>query len=141
MIKEALTDADILSTFDVMKQLRTHLVRDDYVETINRLRQTNNYHLVALVDDGAVRCVAGYRLAEGLSWRKYLYVDDLITDENARSNNYGKQMMDWLVGEAKRNNCDQLHLDSGTQRYDAHRFYLRERMIIDCFHFSLKLRS
>ena len=139
IIKEAVSDAEILATFDVMIQLRTHLTREGYVEIINRLRRTNSYHLAALIDGGVVACVAGYRIAEGLSWRKYLYIDDLITAEQQRSKNYGKQMMDWLIEEARLNNLDQVHLDSGTQRHDAHRFYLRERMIIDCFHFSLKL--
>ncbi|MGX1791676.1 hypothetical protein ACWIDW_01820 [Microbacterium sp. NPDC055312] len=32
--------------------------------------------------------------------------------------------------------CRQLDLDSGVQRFDAHRFYLRERMNIDAHHFS-----
>jgi len=32
-----------------------------------------------------------------------------------------------------------LDLDSGTQRTDAHRFYLRERMSITSLHFTLPL--
>jgi hypothetical protein len=30
-------------------------------------------------------------------------------------------------------------LDSGTQRVEAHRFYLRKRMKISAFHFALPL--
>jgi hypothetical protein len=33
-----------------------------------------------------------------------------------------------------------LHLDSGVQRFAAHRFYLARRMDITCHHFALKLR-
>jgi GNAT superfamily N-acetyltransferase len=66
-------------------------------------------------------------------------VDDLVSDQNARSKNYGKRMMDWLLAEARNNGCQELHLDSGVQRHAAHRFYLRERMDITCFHFGLKI--
>jgi hypothetical protein len=33
-----------------------------------------------------------------------------------------------------------LDLDSGVHRHDAHRFYLRERMLISAHHFTKPLR-
>ncbi len=35
--------------------------------------------------------------------------------------------------------AEQFHLDSGTQREDAHRFYLREGLEVSSLHFSRKL--
>jgi len=137
MIKKMTSDEEIVSTLDVMKQLRTHLSGDCYLETVRRQQETNNYNIAAVVEDGVVKCVAGYRFAEGLSWGKFLYVDDLVTDGNTRSQNCGKQMMAWLADEAKENGCTQLHLDSGVQKHAAHRFYLRERMDITCYHFQM----
>ena len=139
MIKKVLSDGDIKMTFPVMSQLRTHLGEQEYVDRVKRQQGTYRYELAALFDDGAVRCVAGYRISECLSWGKFLYVDDLVSDQNARSKNYGKRMMDWLLAEARNNGCQELHLDSGVQRHAAHRFYLRERMDITCFHFGLKI--
>lgn len=138
-IESMQTDSQIMSTFPVMKQLRTHLVEKQYLEKVRRQQETNNYSVAALIDDGAVRCVAGYRIAEGLAWGKYLYVDDLVTDEAGRSHSYGRQMMQWLVEEARKNGCGQFHLDSGVQKHSAHRFYLRERMDITCHHFAMML--
>ncbi len=66
-------------------------------------------------------------------------VDDLVTDAAARSHGYGAALFDWLVAEARRLDCRQLSLDSGVQRFDAHRFYLRKRMSITAHHFTLKL--
>ncbi len=131
------TAEEIASTFGVMRQLRTHLTEELYLEMVRRQMKTNNYHVAALVEDGVVKCVAGYRLAECLSWGKFLYVDDLVTDGDARSQNCGSRMMKWLAEEARRNGCAQLHLDSGVQRHGAHRFYLRERMDITCYHFQM----
>jgi GNAT superfamily N-acetyltransferase len=139
MIRKMTTDSELKETFPVMKQLRTHLNEDQYLTMVNRQRHTDNYEVAAVIEDGDVKCVAGYRVSECLAYGRFLYVDDLVTGENSRSKNYGKQMMDWLVDEAKRLGCSQLHLDSGVQRHSAHRFYLRERMDITAFHFGLKL--
>ena len=137
MIKEMTTESEIKATFPVMKQLRTHLTEDKYVEMVQRQRELHNYHVVAVIEDEQIQAVAGYRISECLSFGHFLYVDDLITDERARSKNHGRQLMAWLVDEAKKHGCGQLHLDSGVQRHAAHRFYLRERMDITCYHFAL----
>lgn len=136
MIKKMVSDEEITSTFDAMNQLRTHVSEEAYLGRVRRQQQSNNYNLAAVVEDGVVKCVAGYRFMECLAWGKIIYVDDLVTDANARSTNCGKQMMSWLAAEAKENGCGQVHLDSGVQRHAAHRFYLRERMDITCYHFA-----
>ncbi len=38
-------------------------------------------------------------------------------------------MISWLKSHARQLGCNQLHLDSGVQRFSAHRFYLREGFI------------
>ena len=139
MIKKMLSDSDVLATYPVMKQLRTHVGEQEYVERVKRQKAAAGYEVAAVIDDGQVRCVAGYRISECLSWGKFLYVDDLVSDQNTRSKNYGKQMMDWLLAEARKHGCQELHLDSGVQRHGAHRFYLRERMDITCYHFGMKV--
>lgn len=116
---------EVASKFPVMCQLRPPLGEEGYVGWIREVRQ-GGYRLAVVVDDGQVRCVAGFRIQDYLSCGEHLYVDDLVTDRGSRSKSYGKLMLDWLVGEAKRNGCEQFHLDAGVQRHDTHRFYLRE---------------
>lgn len=132
------SDAEIASTFPVMRQLRAHLAENGYVETVGRMRR-NGYRLAAVSDGEHVRCVAGFRVQEFLYCGKHLYVDDLVTDENSRSAGYGGLMLGWLCEEAERNGCEQLHLDSGVQRHEAHRFYFREGMKIPSYHFVKEL--
>jgi GNAT superfamily N-acetyltransferase len=139
VIKKMVSDDDIRSTYPVMSQLRTHVPEHEYLSRVKRQSQAGGYQVAALLDDGHVRCVAGYRLSECLAWGKFMYVDDLISDQNDRSKNYGKQMLAWLVDEAQKHGCQEFHLDSGVQRHAAHRFYLRERMDITCFHFAKKI--
>lgn len=139
MIAEAATDEEILATRDVMRQLRPHIAPDDYLPTVKRMITTDGYHLAALYADGIVRAVAGYRFMEMLYCGKILYVDDLNTDETTRSQGHGKALMDWLKAEARAHGCAQLHLDSGVQREAAHRFYFRERLTVNAYHFRVML--
>ena len=133
-----LSDEEVASTYPVMRQLRPHLVKGKYVGKIGRMREYG-YRLAAVVDDERVLCVAGFRIVEVLAHGKFLYVDDLITDRTYRSRGGGKRMLDWLAAEAKSSGCGQLQLDSGVQRYDAHRFYFREGMRISSYHFAKEL--
>jgi GNAT superfamily N-acetyltransferase len=130
------SDEEILSTREVMLQLRPHIRPDDYLPTVRRMMESDGYRLVAASRDGAVRAVAGYRLMEMLYCGRLLYVDDLVSDENARSAGYGRALIEWLRNEARAHGCAEIHLDSGVQRKDAHRFYFRERFTIAGYHFT-----
>jgi GNAT superfamily N-acetyltransferase len=137
-VREAQTDDDILACFRVMAQLRPHLAAEEFVPRVRR--QTESGYRLAFVEEaGRAVAVAGFRLIENLAWGRFLYVDDLVTDESERSRGRGEQLFEWLVAEAKRNGCGELHLDSGVQRFAAHRFYLRQRLDITCHHFAMKL--
>lgn len=139
VIELATTDEQIEATYEVMKQLRPHIQESDYVRLVKMQQAEHNYRLVALTEDGQTTCVAGFRISHSLAWGRYLYVDDLVTDERKRSEGAGKAMLNWLVAHARDQKCGELHLDSGVQRHQAHRFYLRERMDIVFYHFRLTL--
>lgn len=138
-IELAGTDAEIDATFDVMAQLRTHLIRSAYIPLIRSMTQESGYRLAFLRDGGRICAVAGFRITRSLAWGRYLYVDDLISDEKTRSRGYGEALLEWLADYGEAHGCAELHLDSGVQRHAAHRFYLRSRMDITCYHFRLAL--
>ena len=81
--------------------------------------------------------VSGY--GESLWAGRVLYVDDLVTAEDARSTGAGASMLRWLEDEARSSSCTQVHLDSGVQRGRAHKFYMREGMTISAYHFVKEL--
>jgi GNAT superfamily N-acetyltransferase len=83
--------------------------------------------------------VAGWRLVANTSAIRKLYVDDLSTAASDRSRGYGRMLLNELRERAVAAGCHSLELDSGVQRFDAHRFYLRERMNITAHHFDLRL--
>ena len=128
------TDAEIARCFPVMHQLRPHLVAADFVARVRRMQQ-ESFHLAFVEENGAVRAVAGYRYMDKLFCGKTLYVDDLVTDTAARSQGHGGRLLAWLAGQARARDCVELELDSGVQRFEAHRFYFRERMHVSSYHF------
>lgn len=132
------TDDEITRCFAVMSELRPHLDAASFVDTVRGM-QTEGYRLACIEEDGVVVAVAGYRSQHSLFMGKNLYVDDLVTSSSSRSKGYGKALIDWLRNVARESECTHLHLDSGTQRHRAHRFYLRQGMDIESFHFSEKL--
>ena len=139
-IELARTDEEIARCHAVMVQLRQQLSHEEFCARARRQIDHCGYELVQLSHDGDVRAVAGFRVSENLAWGKYLYVDDLVTDETTRSMGHGEAMLRWLIERARSQDCDELHLDSAVQRFAAHRFYLRHRMQIASHHFSLSLK-
>jgi len=135
LTREALTEDEVAACFGVIKQLRPLLKRDEFVRRVAEQRK-EGYRIAYIQMGSMIVCVAGFRIMHNLSWGKFLYVDDLSTDASYRSKGYGMELLHWLRNEARHLRCNQLHLDSGIQRIDAHRFYAREGLEKTCYHFA-----
>lgn len=138
-VRRATTAADIRRVHAVMHELRTHHADEGAFTRQVQRQMHEGFRLVYLEAGGEIRAAAGYRIHELLFSGRTLYVDDLVTREADRSKGFGGQLFDWLVEEARRENCKAFTLDSGVQRFDAHRFYLLKRMKIASHHFTLSL--
>ena len=125
--------------FPAMRQLRPHLDQSQFVDRV--LRQMNEGYLLGYVEQqGLAVAVGGFRYSDNLAWGRHMYIDDLVTLETQRSKGFGRVLFGWLIAQARAHGCEQLHLDSGVQRFGAHRFYLDQRMEITSHHFALDLR-
>ena len=131
------TPEELGLAYPVMRELRPHLDESQFVSRVQAQMQ-QGYQLAAL-SDGDIVALAGYRYLQNLAWGRFLYVDDLVTKTSSRSAGYGKLLLDWLQKQAQNSGCDEIHLDSGVQRKDAHRFYLREAMTLSSYHFQSKV--
>lgn len=65
-----------------------------------------------------------------LYYGRFVWVCDLVTDNNKRSNGYGDKLLSYVHEWAKENGYQSVALSSGLQRTDAHRFY-EEKMGYD----------
>jgi GNAT superfamily N-acetyltransferase len=125
--------------YPAMRELRPHIdTESEFVPRVNDVQRPGGYRLVASFEpgDSVAAAVAGFRIADMLAWGHYLYVDDLVTRERARRAGHASALLDWLRTEAERNGCDSFQLDSGSQRHDAHRLYLRWGLSITGHHFG-----
>ena len=143
MPQRATTDAEIEACFEVMAELRPHLKKHQFLSTVRNMEH-EGFRLIYIATDNIatdnkVVAAAGYRICSNLFMGKHLYVDDLVTANANRSSGYGKRMIEWLRGEAKGSGCRFFHLDSGTHRGRAHKFYFQEGFTIASYHFSEEL--
>ena len=122
----------------VHRQLRPAMP-DGYEDKMKRVFAGGARMCVALEGD-KVAGVAVYRMYENTASGRQLFVDDLVTDESRRSAGVGRALLGHLEKKARGADFDNLSLDSGTQRQQAHKFYFREGMVVTSFHFGKKLK-
>ncbi len=134
------TDEEIESCFPVFNALRPHIRREEFLPQVRR-QQSQSYQIVALRHEGFVESAAGFRFAEFLAWGQVLYIDDLSTLPEARSQGYADSLLNWLIEHAKTRGCQGIHLDSGYTRYAAHRLYLRKGLQLNCHHLALEFKD
>lgn len=139
-VKIARTDEDVQACFPVMAELRPHLQRSTFPSTIREMEGQGCTLAFLSVDERPV-AVAGYRVTYMLYCGRLLYVDDLVTTAHERSRGHGATLLAWLVERARERGCAQLHLDSGVQREDAHRFYKTQGLAISAFHFRIDVEQ
>ncbi len=126
------------SALPVLQELRPDLTAAQLAEVQAR-GHAQGLRFTAAFHDGTCRGVIGWRVLHKTFGLRELYVDDLVTTSGARSGGVGKALLDHAAEQGHTAGCTQLALDSGVQRFDAHRFYLRERMRIASHHFTRAL--
>jgi GNAT superfamily N-acetyltransferase len=101
--------------------------------------QEESYTLIYIEENGRGVSACGFRYLTTLFEGRYIYIDDLTTLPEARGKGYAGALFDYVVEKAKSEGLPAVHLDSGHQRYDAHRLYLNKKMKIVYHHFRLEL--
>jgi GNAT superfamily N-acetyltransferase len=109
--------------YPVIKQLRTHLDEEHFLKLVQEATQKENYKIAALYDNEKIVAVTGFMPMITLYNGRFIWVCDLVTDSDSRSNGYGKALLNYVHNWSKDNGYDIVSLSSGLQRIDAHRFY------------------
>jgi ribosomal protein S18 acetylase RimI-like enzyme len=139
-LQHAQTDAEVAACFDVMQQLRPHLQSPDELVARVTLQRAQGYRLLALKDDERPVALAGYRIADNLVHGHFLYVDDLVTDANARGGGHGEQLIEALREIGREAGCAKLVLDTALSNARAQRFYFRVGLLASGLHFGAALQ-
>jgi ribosomal protein S18 acetylase RimI-like enzyme len=132
-------EADIAACFTLMHVLRPHL--SSQAEFIERWRRQSEqgYSMLALWRDQRLVALAGFRVQENLVHGRFLYVDDLVTDESERRRGYGARLLDHLKTEGRARGCRKLVLDTALDNTLGHRFYYRQGLLAMSLRFNCLL--
>ncbi len=142
-VQKAQSREEIEKCFPAMKVLRPYLSEKTFVERINRM-MNYGYQLIYIESErGIVGSAAGFRFTELLHWGKAIYIDDLTTLPSERGKGLASKLLDYILELARKNDCAQIHLDSGcnADRFDAHRLYLKKGYNITSHHFTYLVKS
>lgn len=119
------------------------LSQEEFVTQVNNDLRPQGYRLVGSFDENidTPAAIAGFFTLRSLVFKHFFYLDVLSTCAAFRGNGHATRLMQWLYDEANRLGCTAFHLDAavGPHRYDAHRFYLNQRMHIHGYHFTRDL--
>lgn len=137
LVREAIAAAEVRLCFDAYQELRPHLNSpDDLVARWERQRVEGFCIAYIPGPDGRAEAVVGFRVLTTTAWGRVLYVDDLSTRADARRQGLAETLLNHVDDVAKQQGCDSVHLDTGHQRHDAHRLYLRHGYAITSHHLS-----
>ena len=134
----AITASDIDSCFHVWTELRPHLMQDEFLAMV-RAMEEDELRLAFIEQDADVVAAAEFRIYGNLIMGKHCYVDGLVTAEAKRSKGFGQQLINLLRAKVQAAGCKWFHLDSGTQRDQAHKFYFAQGFTINSYHFREEL--
>ena len=111
-----------IEVFPVMKQLRTELTEDTYLELLQEMKK-DGYTLYALYENNKIVSLAGFSWRTNFYNKRHIFIYDLVTDYERRSFGYGEKLLNYIHNWAKENGAEYVALESGIQRNNAHRFY------------------
>ncbi|GAA3300697.1 GNAT family N-acetyltransferase [Streptomyces cinereospinus] len=111
-----------------------------YRAALERLADDPNQHLVVAVREGRVVGTLQLSLDPGFSRRGATrsIIEGVRIHTDERGSGLGTQLIEWAIGESRRQDCQLVQLASDTSRVDAHRFY--ERLGFTASHVGFKLQ-
>lgn len=121
-IRELTSESEWIEAFPVYQQLRPELTEAEYLDSLERMSRSG-YRLFGLFADESLVSVAGAEILVNMDHGRHLWVWDLVTDADARSQGHGRRLLEYLEDWAESRRCERIVLESGLQREEAHRFY------------------
>lgn len=139
-VRELTTESQFRTAFPVLRQLRDHLSEETYLEYLREMRE-EGYRLFGLFEDGdgdgEPIAVAGAALRTNFYNGRHLFVYDLVTRSDRRSEGHGSRLMEFLEEWGRERGCESITLESGLWRERAHRFY-EEDLGMDRFCYTFR---
>ncbi len=160
-IRIARSPEEILLCWDVMHELRPHLVKREFVPLVTEMIR-EGYILAYIIEDGPggvpvsgtgdapggaaakpgvsrAAAAVGFRYLRFLLHGEHIYIDDLSTLPDHRKKGYAGALLEYVFGLAADRGLKVVALDSGPARHAAHRLYLNRGFALASYHFVRSL--
>jgi len=141
-IRTAKTPEEILLCWEVMHELRPHLVREEFLPLVTEMIREG--YVLAYIPEadpdggapgGRAAAAVGFRYLRFLLHGEHIYIDDLSTLPEHRGKGYAGALLDHVFSLAAEKGLKVVTLDSGPARHDAHRLYLNRGFSLSSYHF------
>lgn len=137
-IYELTTRDEFDTAYPVLVQLRDHLSRDEYHHRLS-VQRAQGYRLFARSIDGEIVALAGIAQRHNFYSGDHVFIYDLVTDADHRSEGHGSALLDFIDDWARDHGCEHVSLDSGLWRDRAHEFYESHGYERYCYNFRKTL--
>ena len=110
-IRELTSDAEIVTAFPVMSELRDRIRAETFLNEVRR-QQQEGYRLIAAFEEGKIVALAGFRRSHTLVRGEHYFVDDLITSNAAQGRGHATALLRWIALLSKKERLEKIYLDS-----------------------------
>ena len=133
------TKTDLERCYPVMKELRSNLSLEDYRSIYDESHQSDGYEIVAIEINNQILAVMGYRFLSDFIRGKHVYIDDLVSTEQARSQGLGAELLKFAEDVAHKHGCKSLRLCTGLENERGVSFYDRNGWTKRAFAYTKKI--
>lgn len=110
-----LEEPDLAAAYGVLRELRTHLSWELFLERLARQERVHGYQLVGAFWSGELVGVMGMRPLETMARGPHLHIDDLVVASRARRRGIGRRLLAYAERFARKRGLSGIFLDSRTE--------------------------
>lgn len=93
------------------------------------------YRMIAVYDGNKCVGISGVWIFTRFYSGRYIDMDNVVVLPEYRSKGVGQIMVDWLIEEGEKQNCQYAMLDAYVENFGAQRFYARNGFVPRGYHY------
>ncbi|MCU5745321.1 GNAT family N-acetyltransferase [Staphylococcus sp. SQ8-PEA] len=122
-IQELFNEDEVSQAFEVVKQLRTHLTKDEYLDLVTESIRDDGYRMFGMFESTEIVGIVAFQAQTTLHHGRSLWVTDLVVDEAWRSKDIGARLLSYLENWADEQGYSNMMLSSSIDKSDAQQFF------------------
>jgi GNAT superfamily N-acetyltransferase len=137
---ELIKKEEMLHTLPLLNFLYPELTKERYSELLDEILATGLYKQLVVSYKEDLVGVCGFWMCTKVWSGKYLELDNFVVHKEYRSKGVGDLIVNYLREKGIKENCYMLALDSYTDNFSAHKFFMNSGFVPRGFHFIHKLK-